>query len=50
MAGVLPLLNPDFNRSVQVEARPERPTADAGALILRDILDKTGTVDDLNPV
>ena len=47
MGESLPLLSPGFNKSLQVEARPERLTADAGAVILRDILDKTGMVDEL---
>jgi hypothetical protein len=32
----------DFNRSVQVEARPERLPADTGALLLRELSDKLG--------
>ena len=32
----------DFNRSVRVEARPERLTVDAGALLLRELSDKLG--------
>lgn len=47
MSESLPLLSPGFNKSLRVEARPERLTADAGAVILRDILDKTGMVDGL---
>jgi hypothetical protein len=40
MSGSLPLLSPGFNKSLQVEARTEQLTADAGPVILRDILDK----------
>ncbi len=32
----------DFNRSVRVEARPERLTSDAGAVLLRTLLDRLG--------
>lgn len=38
------LFSPDFNRSVKVEARPERLTADAGALLLREVIDRLGIV------
>jgi hypothetical protein len=36
------LFSPDFNRSIQIEARPERLSADAGALLLRDLTDRLG--------
>lgn len=36
------LFQPDFNRSVKVESRAERLTADAGVLLLREILDRSG--------
>jgi hypothetical protein len=36
------IFQPEFNRSVQVEARPERLTADAGALLLRQLMDSSG--------
>lgn len=36
------IFQPDFNRSIQVEARPERLTADAGALLLRQLMDSSG--------
>lgn len=39
------LLSLDFNRSVKVEARPERLTLDAGALLLREVIDHLGIVD-----
>lgn len=32
----------DFNRSVRVEARPERLTSDAGAVLLRSLLERLG--------
>lgn len=36
------LFSPDFNRSVVVEARPERLSSDAGALLMRDLSDRLG--------
>jgi hypothetical protein len=36
------LFQPEFNRSIQVEARPERLSADAGALLLRELMDRSG--------
>jgi hypothetical protein len=36
------LFQPDFNRSVHVEARPQRLSADAGVLLLRELLDRSG--------
>lgn len=36
------LFQPDFNRSIRVEARPERLSADGGALFLREILHRLG--------
>jgi len=32
----------DFNRAVRVEARPERLSADAGALLIRELTDRLG--------
>lgn len=32
----------EFNRSVRIEARPERLSADAGALLMRDLTDRLG--------
>lgn len=34
------LFTPEFNRSIQVEARPERLTANAGALLLREVFER----------
>ena len=39
------LFQPEFNRSIRVEARPERLSADAGALLLRDLMDRSGLSD-----
>jgi hypothetical protein len=38
----LSIFRPDFNRSVSVEARRERLTADAGALLLREVMERGG--------
>lgn len=34
------LFVPDFNRSIQVEARPDRLSGDAGALVLREVFSR----------
>ncbi len=31
-----------FNRSLRIEARPERLTGEAGAVILREVIERTG--------
>lgn len=36
------LFQPEFNRSIQVEARAERLSADAGALFLRELMQRSG--------
>lgn len=36
------LFSPDFNRSIQVEAREERLTSNAGALLLREVFSRLG--------
>jgi hypothetical protein len=36
------LFQPDFNRSIRVEARRERLSSDAGALLLRELMDRLG--------
>jgi hypothetical protein len=38
----LTLFQPKFNRSIRVEARAERLSGDAGALLLRDLADRLG--------
>lgn len=38
----LTLFQPNFNCSIRVEARPQRLTADAGALLLRELMDRAG--------
>jgi len=38
----LPMLMPSFNRSLVIEARPERLSADGGAVLLRELLERSG--------
>ena len=43
--GNLALFRAEFNRSLRVESRPERLTSDAGAVVLREVLERLGLVD-----
>lgn len=36
------LFSPEFNRSIHVEARPERLSAEAGALLVRELMERLG--------
>ena len=45
MGETLPILSTTFNRCVQVEARTDHLSADTGALLLREIMDRTGIVE-----
>ncbi|MDQ3493241.1 MAG: IS1380 family transposase [Chloroflexota bacterium] len=36
------LFSPEYNRSIQVEARPEKLTCDAGALLMREVMERLG--------
>lgn len=36
------LFSPDFNRSIQVEARADRLSSDAGVLLMRELMDRLG--------
>ncbi|WP_371039483.1 transposase, partial [Rhodosalinus sp. FB01] len=38
-----------FNRSLRVESRAERLTSDAGAVVLREIMERSGIVEWMNP-
>jgi len=38
-------IRPTFNRSVRVEARPERLSADAGVLMMREVMERTGLIE-----
>ena len=40
----LPIFSTTFNRCVQVEARADHLSADTGALLLREIMERTGIV------
>jgi len=44
MGETLPLFTTSFNRGLSVESRPERLTGDAGAVLLREILERSGIV------
>ncbi|GAB4114201.1 MAG: hypothetical protein Tsb0027_02490 [Wenzhouxiangellaceae bacterium] len=45
MCETQPLFTATFNRSVQIESRPEHLTGEAGALIQREIMDRLGIID-----
>ncbi|MDE0332834.1 MAG: transposase, partial [Nitrospinae bacterium] len=45
MGETLPIFSTTFNGSVQVEARADHLSADSGALLLREILERTGIVE-----
>ena len=36
------LFSPEYNRSIRVEARPEKLTSDAGALLMREVMERLG--------
>ncbi|MBA4158963.1 MAG: transposase [Gemmatimonadetes bacterium] len=36
------LFSPDFNRSIHIEARADRLSSDAGALLLRQLMERLG--------
>jgi len=40
----LPLFQPEFNRYVKVESRPERLSGEAGAVISREVIERLGIV------
>lgn len=41
----LSLFRAEFNQSLRVESRPERLTSDAGAVVLREVMERLGIVD-----
>ncbi len=43
--GNLALFRAEFNRSLRIESRPERLTSEAGAVVLREVLERLGVVD-----
>jgi len=40
-----PNIRPSFNRAVRIEARPDRLTADAGVMLMREVMERTGLID-----
>ena len=42
MGEAYPLFHPDFNRTIQVEARDERLSSDAGLILLREVGERLG--------
>ena len=44
MGEVLPMFMPSFNRSLVIEVRPERLSSDAGAVLLRELLQRSGII------
>lgn len=47
MGETIPPIRPSFNRSVHIEGRPERLTAETGSLLLREADERLGLVRDL---
>ena len=45
MGEELSLFQPEFNGSIRIEARAERLTSDAGAILLREVLQRLGITD-----
>jgi Transposase DDE domain group 1 len=45
MGETLPPFATSFNASLSVEARPERLTGDAGAVVVREVIERTGIID-----
>ena len=44
MGETLPMLIPTFNRSLVIEARPERLSSDGGAVLLRELLERSSII------
>jgi hypothetical protein len=45
MGESLPMFIPTFNASLHIEARPDRLSADGGAVLLRELLEQSGIID-----
>ena len=45
MGETLSLFTPLFNKLVQIESRPEHLTGESGALIQREIMERSGIID-----
>src|SRR5512143_3016082 len=39
------LFTPEFNGSLQIEARPERLSSESGAILQREVLERLGIID-----
>ena len=44
MKGPIPLFSPSFNPAVSIEARPEHLSAETGALVQREIMERNGII------
>lgn len=47
MGEASPMFIPTFNHSLHIEARPDRLSADGGAVLLRELLEQSGVIDRL---
>ena len=45
MPETIPQIRPSFNRSLRLETRPELLSADTGALVQREMMDRSGLID-----
>ena len=45
MPETIPHIRPSFNRSLRLETRPELLSADTGALVQRELMDRSGLID-----
>ena len=48
MSETLPQIRPSFNRSLRIETRPELLSAETGALVQREMMDRSGIIEWLN--
>ena len=45
MPETIPQIRPSFNRSLRLETRPELLSADTGALVQRELMERSGLID-----
>ncbi len=45
MSETLSLFRSSFNKSLRIESRPERLTGEPGAIVLREIMDRTRVIE-----
>ena len=45
MGEMLPPFTTSFNASLTVDARPERLTGEAGAVLVREVIERTGIIE-----